>query len=75
LGNGYNECARDTACSERLLQEKKVPNGVIRGNLEVDSIEKKPMDPVKEVQFCNNIKIEAILFLMCQAISKGTFGN
>jgi hypothetical protein len=58
-----------------LLHEKKVPNGVIKGNIEVDSIEKKPMDPTKEVQFCNNIKIEAILFPMCEAISKGTFGN
>ncbi len=33
------------------------------------------MDPVKEVQFCNNNKIEDILFTMCEAISKGTFGN
>ncbi len=33
------------------------------------------MDPVKEVQFCNNIEIEAILFPMCEAISKGTIGN
>ncbi len=33
------------------------------------------MDPGQEVQICNNIKIEAILFQMCEAISKGTFGN
>ncbi len=34
-----------------LLHKKKVPNGVIKGNLQVDSIEKKPMDLAKEVQF------------------------
>ncbi len=33
------------------------------------------MDPAKEIPFCNNIAIEAILFPMCEAISKGTFGN
>jgi hypothetical protein len=34
-----------------------------------------PTDPAKEVPFYNNIEIEAILFPMCEAISKGTFGN
>ncbi len=33
------------------------------------------MDPVKEIPFCNNIAIEVILFPVCEAISKGTFGN
>ncbi len=58
-----------------LLHNKKVPNRVIKGNLEVDSIKKKPMDPAKEVQFCNNYEFEDILFPMCEAISKDTFGN
>ncbi len=58
-----------------LLDDKKVPNSVIKGNLEVDSIEKCLWILQKKFHFCNNIKIEAILFPMCEAISKGTFGN
>jgi hypothetical protein len=58
-----------------LLNDKKVPNGVIKGNLEVDSIEKCLWILRKNFHFCNNIKIEAIFFPMCEAISKGTFGN
>jgi hypothetical protein len=34
-----------------------------------------PMDPAIEIPFCNNIKIEAILFPMCEAISKGPYEN
>ncbi len=58
-----------------LLNDKKVPDGVIKGNLEVDSIEKSLWILQKKFHFCNNINIEAILFPMCEAISKGTFGN
>ena len=58
-----------------MLNDKKVPNGVIKGNLEVDSIEKCLWILGKKFHFCNNIEIEAILFPMCEAISKGTFGN
>ena len=58
-----------------LFNNKKVPNGVIKRKFRSWFNWEMPMDPAKEVQFCNNIKIEAILFLMCEAISKGTFGN
>jgi hypothetical protein len=58
-----------------LLNNKKVPNGVIKKNLEVDSIEKCLWILRKKIHFCNNIAIEAILFPMCEAISKSTFGN
>jgi hypothetical protein len=34
-----------------------------------------PMNPAKEIPFCNNITIEAILFPMFEAISKGIFGD
>ncbi len=58
-----------------LLNDKKVPNGVIKRNLEVDSIEKCLWSLQKKFHFCNNIKIEAILFPMREAISNGTFEN
>ncbi len=60
---------------KELLNEKKVPKGVMKGNLEVDSIEKSLWILQNKFNFCNNIKIEAILFPMCQALSKGTFEN
>jgi hypothetical protein len=34
-----------------------------------------PMDPAKEIPFCDNRAIEDNKFPMCEAISKGTFGN
>ncbi len=58
-----------------LLNNNKMPNGVIKGNLEVDSIEKCLWILQKKFHFCNIIAIEAILFPMCEAISKGTFEN
>ncbi len=58
-----------------LLDNKNVPHGVIKGNLEVDSIEKCLWILQKKFHFATIIKIEAILFPMCEAISKGTFGN
>jgi hypothetical protein len=58
-----------------MLNNKKGPNGVIKGNLEVDSIEKCLWILQKKFNFATTKANEDNKFLMCEAISKGTFGN
>ncbi len=45
-----------------LLNDKKVPNCVIKGNLEVDSIEKSLLIPRKKFSFATTLKLKLSCF-------------